>query len=457
MRPFVALLVLASCGGHPHPAPASHAVSRGDDLTLYRDWAVIRQHIEIDIKGTSATVKAQVAAGVTADQIVVLDRGGISIGTLLVERHDDLEQKIKDLVGSASGSDDPPPPPDEDENTEEPANDTALEPPQGAEDTTDDEQSDFGKPVQITMEVSAPTPGHYAVDLGYVTNGLSWQAAYTMTANPARDRAVVRGALAIHNKTGIELNATSSRLIDADFGAWRGKSSEQLASQLVGATPSSTPPVTPRELGPLVLGTGETRVELLKPLTRKMSAVLVYDPIGTKNDHTGATPVEDYALGIEAKTPTRITENFEVIRDKKASEGLPAGPVRLLEQRADGSLAVLGESRLYDAASRVADVDTIAVGTAESVEGKRERRELTVDEENKRIVEEFNITVDNQRAYPVRVLLREHLYRGQNWTLAYHSAPDATKEGPQQIAMRTQVPAKSKKNVLYVVVYTWGQ
>jgi hypothetical protein len=145
------------------------------------------------------------------------------------------------------------------------------------------------------------------------------------------------------------------------------------------------------------------------------------------------------------------------MRDKKASEGLPAGPVRLLEQRLDGSLVVLGEARLYDAAARVADVDTIAVGTAELVTGNRERRELTNDPDNNRLVEEFKPTIDNQRAYPVRVLIREHLYRGQNWTLAYHSAPDATKEGPQQIAMRTKVPAKTKANVLYVVVYTKGQ
>jgi hypothetical protein len=226
---------------------------------------------------------------------------------------------------------------------------------------------------------------------------------------------------------------------------------------LVGATASSTPPASPRELGPLVLGTGETRVELLAPTTRSMNAVLVYDPIGTKHDHTGASPLTDNRLGLDEKPSARVTENFEVVRDKRASEGLPAGPVRLLELRPDGSLSVLGEARLYDAASRVAEVDTIAVGTAEDVSGLRERRELTVNDDGTRVVEEFLLTIDNQRAYPVRVLLREHLYRGQNWTLAYHSAPEAVKEGPQQIAMRAAVPAKSKTKVLYVVVYTSGQ
>jgi hypothetical protein len=426
---IIAVSAVMACGAKSQPTPTRHEVVRGDDLTLYRDWAVIRQRVEVDLKGASATVKAQVAAGVTADQIVVFDRGGMSISTLLVEKPEDDKP---DATPFTTGTE---------EEVVEPA----------------EEITDLGKPVNITITVTAPNPGHYAIDIGYVTSALAWNVAYTMTANPARDRAVVRGALAIHNRTGITLRASSSRLIDAEFGAWRGKSSEHLASVLVGGTPSSTPPVTPRELGPLVLGTGETRVELLAPLTRKMSAVLVYDPIGTKHDHSGATPIEDDLLGLDEKPPTRVTENFEVMRDKKASEGLPAGPVRLLEQRLDGSLVVLGEARLYDAAARVADVDTIAVGTAELVTGNRERRELTNDPDNNRLVEEFKLTIDNQRAYPVRVLIREHLYRGQNWTLAYHSAPDATKEGPQQIAMRTQVPAKTKKSVLYVVVYTKGQ
>jgi hypothetical protein len=40
-------------------------------------------------------------------------------------------------------------------------------------------------------------------------------------------------------------------------------------------------------------------------------------------------------------------------------------------------------------------------------------------------------------------VVREHLYRGQNWTLAYQPAP-AVKEGSQQIALRTTVPVHGR-------------
>jgi hypothetical protein len=110
---------------------------------------------------------------------------------------------------------------------------------------------------------------------------------------------------------------------------------------------------------------------------------------------------------------------------------------------------------LFDAATRVAAVDTIAVGTAEGVTGHRERRELTIDETRKRLTEEFVITLDNTRDHDVGVLVREHLYRSQNWNVSFESTKRPAKEGAQQFSMRSTVPAKSQQKIMYVVVYTW--
>jgi hypothetical protein len=186
-----------------------------------------------------------------------------------------------------------------------------------------------------------------------------------------------------------------------------------------------------------------------------MRTVLVYDPIGTALDRTSAAPVRDAALGA-GPAPARVTESFEIPRDVRATRGLPGGPVRLLERRADGTLALLGEARLFDTSTRVARVDTVAIGTAEGVTGRRERRDYSFDLFRKRVVEEFVITIDNTRAHPVEVVVREHMYRGLNWALADPiTSQHPVKEGPQQISMRTIVPAHGKSRLLYVVVYTW--
>jgi hypothetical protein len=246
-------------------------------------------------------------------------------------------------------------------------------------------------------------------------------------------------------------------VIDSELGPWRGRVAERIAGALVGAIESTTPMAKPRALGVVDLPAGETRIEMLAGTPeRRMRSVLVYDPIGTKFDNPSSQPLRDASLGVSPPAATRVTESFEVERDEHASTGLPAGPVRLLERRSDGRLAVLGEGKLFEASTRVATVDTIPIGTAEGVTGHRERRELTIDDDAKRIVEEFALTIDNTRGYPVDVVFREHLYRGQNWTIAYSSVvltEKDNKEGAQQFALHTSVPAKSKTTIVYVVVY----
>lgn len=449
----LAILSLVACGAQPaavKPAPV------GDDITLYRDAAVIRQRVEIDVPATSATLAVRIAAGVAPAHVMVIDRGQLTITALHGKVDPGAETTVGDSPAIAID--------DADDDVDDPLD--AMDDEDALDHDEDGERAAVparvpaagaaGAPTELRLEVAAPRPGRYAIVLGYITDRLPWHVAYTITANPERDLGLLSGALAIRNETGITLRAVNARLIDAELGTWRARSAEQLAAALVGATEPTPAPAPPRALGPLVLERGETRVELVAPSLRPMRSVLVYDPIGTKLDNTSGHPLRDARLGVETPPSPRVSESFEVARDAVASAGLPAGPVRLLERRANGSLVLLGESRMFEATARVAQVDTIAIGTAEGVTGTRERRELTVDDENRRIVEEFVITLDNQRPRPASVLVREHLYRGQTWTLAYHSAAAAAKEGAQQIALRAEVPARSQLKILYVVVYTWG-
>src|SRR5512138_4014415 len=77
---LIACLAGVACGARAHPHKPPPAV--GDDVTLYRDWAVIRQRIELDVPAVATTVKVQIAAGVAADQVMLIDRGGITITAL---------------------------------------------------------------------------------------------------------------------------------------------------------------------------------------------------------------------------------------------------------------------------------------------------------------------------------------------------------------------------------------
>jgi hypothetical protein len=267
---------------------------------------------------------------------------------------------------------------------------------------------------------------------------------------------VLRGAIAIHNATGIALPGAAVQLVDGSLADARQHAADALAARFTSRKPGA--PAAPRELGRLDLADGHTRVELVRDAApRPMRSVLVYDPIGAKHDRGDAAPAAEPDLGVRPPPGRRIDESFEIERDPAAAAGLPAGPARLLERRAGGALALLGEARLFEATARIAPSDTISVGTAEGVTGERERRELTIDQERRRVVEDFVITIANDRSRPVDVVVREHLYRGTNWTLAYISVPAGpeAKEGPQQVALRLTVPPRSKGRLMYSVVYTW--
>lgn len=437
------LVLLAACGGHVHHATPLDATN---DITLYRDIALVRQRIDITVPATPVTpvtpvtIKVKVAAGAT--DLIVIDRGGVELRAVHV-----IEPKVVAPVVEARA----------DECTDEDC--TPPDPEPTPRPATDDETArPAAPPIDVELEVTAAHAGTYSLVVAYTTNRLQWDADYTMTTTPARDRAVLHGAIAVRNTTAIAFDRASLHVIDADLVTWRARTAEHLATTLVGGTPSTTPAAAPRDLGISSLVNGETRVEIAgisKP--RAMNAVLVYDPIGTKLDNPAEAPIRDFNLGITPAPPSRITESFEVQRDERGTAGLPAGPVRLLERHADGGLGVLGESRLFDAATRVANVDTIAVGTAEGVTGHRERRELTIDDARKRLTEEFVITLDNARDHDVGVLVREHLYRSQNWNVSYESTKRPSKEGAQQFSMRSTVPANSQQKILYVVVYTWDK
>lgn len=428
-RAVLVFAFISACGASV-PALPSGTATATDEITLYRDRALVKHRIDVVVpEASKATVSYVIPAGVSLDDVAVVDRGVTNVSELRAP----LEEPP--IVRSTFDEEELEPDLDEDLKRIDPGG-TA--------------RPSASAPTTVTFDVTAPKAGRYSVAIAYVTDRVTWDAAYTMTTSPARRHATLRGAIAIRNRLGVQLPVARTSVVDADLGAWRG----QFVEQVSAASASTTPVARPRLVGDMVLANGETRVELLAgEAPRAMRSVLVYDPIGTRLDNSGARPILDASLGMERASP-RVTESFEVVRPRASNEGLPAGPVRLLERRADGSLAVLGESRLFDAATRVAAVDTIALGTADGVTGARERRELTYDEDRRRVVEEFVITIKNTRAHPVEVVLREHLYRGQNWTLAYQTAAEPTKEGPQQISLRTIAPARGEAKVLYVVVYT---
>ena len=175
---MLAALVASTACRKPPPRTIGGAAAPGDDVTLYRDHAVIRQRIELDLPATPTTVKAMLATGVSADQIVLLDRAGLTITGLHAQTSADAT--VPGATPTPDYEDDPPPP------EEEPG--VGIEPPAAEPEDDHPPARKKQKPTELTLDVQAPRAGKYVVVVAYTTQRLRWDVAYTMTTAVTRDR-----------------------------------------------------------------------------------------------------------------------------------------------------------------------------------------------------------------------------------------------------------------------------
>lgn len=410
---------------------------------MYRDHAVVAHRLDVVIPPASpAKIKLRIAAGVEPDELYLVEASLLEIKKVEILGAV-AEQPIEgcDEVSCVLDNDRPccaryerkPSEWDEDKANIKTVKQAARE------------------PLDVEVTLGGPREGTYQIVLGYDTPRIDWDAAYTLTTTSSHTRGELRGAVAIRNATGIAFQSIKLAVVDREQGEL---SARPKLDPTKPARPDDTPVAQPRELGRVDLVEGDSRIESVEH-SLAMRSVLVFDPIGPGLDYQHGQPVQDASLGVNVPPATRLSES--VLFDRiPAIQHLPGGPVRAFERKPDGTLVLLAEAKLFGTDTLVAAVDTVPLGRmADGVTGKRERRELTIDNDRKRIVEEFALTIDNTRPGPIDLVLREHLYRGTGWTVAYYSVV-FEKEGMQQVAMRLAVPARGKQTVVYAVVYEWG-
>ena len=280
--------------------------------------------------------------------------------------------------------------------------------------------------------------------LRYPTDRLSWQASYTLVDHARSGR--LHGALVIDNQTGRRWRQAALAIIDAPA-----------PDPAIGG---AALPAAARLPGHYAIEPGPQRLELaLRDRPLPLRSTLVYDPVGPDLDHATNPPEDADGYGVQ-RWPATVDETVKLELGAIADVQLPAGPVRLAAVDGDGDgtgLAWRGEGELLPPATDAKRYLTIAIGRVDDITGHRARTDFVKDAPGQRLYEEITVTLVSTRKAPVDVLVREHLYRGPCWKLAYHSTGDGVaKEGAQRIALTTTVPAGGTATVVYRVIYHWS-
>ena len=103
----------------------------------------------------------------------------------------------------------------------------------------------------------------------------------------------------------------------------------------------------------------------------------------------------------------------------------------------------------------VAVAHAIHVGDdAFDVVGARRQVDFTVDVNNHRMDETIEITLRNHKEEPVKVLVKENLYRWVNWQIV-QKTQDYEKVDARTIQFPVQVKKDGEATLPYRVRYTW--
>ncbi len=293
--------------------------------------------------------------------------------------------------------------------------------------------SDAGPELQLRMQ--SPSSGTEDVQLRYLSEGLNWSSHYSATLSEDRSRLTLKSWVSLENNAGLELNDVTLRLLAGEVNRERTDRVRAMAEDAAAQASESQRfegqaafEYQLYTLGrPADLPAGESvRQAFLPPLTVEPTVDYIYD--GERQD------------GIQVWV--------ETANDNEAAKALPAGSVRMYQDR-EGDAIFIGEDRMPS--TPVGETIRLHAGQAFDLRGERVRTEREqLGERQAR--ESYEITLTNRKAEEVEIEVREHV-RG-DWTITRSSLP-FEKLDAQTATFDVTVPAEDETTLSYTVEFDY--
>jgi hypothetical protein len=488
----VVLPSVGFCQQTNHPEPDASA------LTIYKDFAVVRSTVDLDLKaGVTDVTTIKVTRQLEPDSVVLRDlNGGKAVNVLeqnydaavvdqntllrqyegqiidfqnLIYRSDQVGQQIvltQGKVVRAPGSNtlvngayySAPPIIEVDGKLQFQLPGTPLFPTKA--------DSLLLKPT-LRWSIGSESASHFTAELDYITQGFSWQATYNIvspeqTEDTRPEMANLVGWVTIENKSGMEFPEANIKLMAGDVAKIepeRGRGGVAAGAFMTSRNVSVSAEVTQKAFDDfhlydlhrtVNLRDGETKqVEFLHaanvPVTRKY----VYDGAGRGN-WDGL--YLDQNFGREASKKVAIVQEFKNSEGNHLGIPLPAGRIRFYRQDTGGQVEFTGESTIDHTPKD--NTVRVVTGNAFDITGDRKQTDFHSDTTSRTVDESFEIKVKNAKDKPVKITVVEHLYRWSNWNITAKSS-DYAKTDSRTIEFPMQLATNEEKTLTYTVHYSW--
>jgi hypothetical protein len=302
----------------------------------------------------------------------------------------------------------------------------------------------------LTWTVDTRRPGPHLVEAAYGTDAIKWHAGYALILGKPGQKGRLRGFVTIDNRTALDFEAAAVRVTSALLAGPAGQPGPAPAFTALAGDRPVTIAARSASSYPL-LGQG-------RPVAAAVR--LFYDPVGAELDHRGLRPVAAQGYGVGDPVRRAITTvhrraeidiDIDIDREPWAGD-LPAGEMLVFAGAASGELSYLGRGQVFGSGEGAG----VILGPAPEWRARRWQSDFVSDPDGRRVVEEIRVEIESRADEAAVVVVREHLYRGLNWTVAYHNeVAEARKEGAQAVRFEVPVPAGGSALLVYRVVYTW--
>lgn len=316
----------------------------------------------------------------------------------------------------------------------------------------------------LNWKLNAPQAAKFDAELGYITNGMSWQAAYNLVAPEKGDTLDIVGWVTVNNQSGKLFENASLKLMAGDVNRIQPQAPKAARGRevMLSAFSVADAAVTEKAFDefhlytlprPVTLRERETKqVEFMRATGVKAPVVYVYDGGAMFGTYHGGQ-MRDPGYGTQSNKKVWVMREFKNSEDNKLGLPLPKGRLRFYRQDdADKRLEFTGENELDHTAKN--ELIRVKTGDAFDVVGERIRTNFNGSNRQDFAEEDFEIKVRNRKTEPVTVRVVEHLYRWNNWSIVQKS-DEFVKKDAQTIEFNVTIPPDTEKVVTYRVRYDW--
>jgi len=320
---------------------------------------------------------------------------------------------------------------------------------------------------RLEWALTTDKPGKFPAEFSYITGGMSWQADYNIVAPDKGDIVDVVGWVTMDNQTGKTFENARIKLMAGDVNKIQpGMNGAKVALMSMARAPEATgPAVTEKAFDEYHLYTLERATTLRDRETKQVEfihgesvtakQIYIYD--GAKIDISRYNWAwenirNDHSYGTESNPKIWVMREFVNSQANHLGMPLPKGRVRFYRRNDDGQIEFTGEN-VIDHTPRDETV-RMYTGNAFDLTGERRRIDYLVEPKKTSATESFEIKVRNHKKQAVNVRVVEHLYRSMNWEIASNSA-DYKKTDAHTIEFPIIIPPDGEKVVTYTAHYSW--